>query len=86
MPSYSGSGESVDDPIIISDVDGHFDAINAEYSYLRKKYGERGVEWWLVQQSLLGHEGKQIDAMEIKLKSGDIVILYFDITKYFGQF
>jgi hypothetical protein len=86
MPSYSGSGKSLEDPIVISGVESHFAAIGAEYQYLRDTFGAQGVDWSLIRQSLLGHEGRQIDSMEIQLKSGEELTLYFDITKYFGKF
>ena len=86
MATYSGSGETLEDPIIISDVESHFEAIAAEYEYLDKKYGKRGVDWRLVQQSLLGQEGKQIDQMEIEVTGKGEFTYYFDITAYFGKF
>ena len=85
MVEFKGSGDSAEDPIFISGVDGHFAAVDAEYVYLREKYGERGSDWTLIQQSLLGLEDRQIDKMEIKLASGEMKTIYFNITEWFGK-
>ncbi|MGY5875986.1 MAG: hypothetical protein RTU30_09585 [Candidatus Thorarchaeota archaeon] len=85
MVDFKGSGNSVEDPIFISGVSGHFAAVDAEYVYLREKFGERGSDWTLIQQSLMGVDDRQIDKMDIKLASGETVIVYFDITEWFGK-
>jgi len=86
MASYSGSGESIKEPIVVSDVRTHFEAVDAEYAYLAQRFGKKGIDWKLVMQSLLGADGKQIDKMDIELANGERMTLFFDITKYFGVF
>lgn len=86
VAKYSGSGLSTDDPIVISDVADNLDAVKSEYEFLESQYGRRGITWTLELQTLLEHKGRMMDRMDIKLKSGERVSLYFDITKYFGQF
>ncbi len=76
----------MDDPIVISDVAGHIDAVDSEYVYLRSHFGQRGVDWKLKTQSLLEHNGRMIDAMNIETTDGSKLVVYFDITKYWGQF
>ncbi len=88
MVTYSGSGESISDPIIVGDVAGHMDAIRAEYAYIEKKYGTRGVNWVLQQQTLLtpeGMTGRKIDALTIELLTGKVITIFFDITKFWGM-
>ena len=86
MVTYQGSGESIDDPIIIEGVSNNFEAVQAEYSYLSQKFGNKGVDWKMLQQSLMGSNGRMLDKMDIELSDGRRITLYFDITKYFGQF
>lgn len=86
MTSYSGSGESIEDPIVISGVKTDLQAVDAEYEYLAKRFGRKGTDWKLVLQSLLGSGKRKIDSMEIELSNGKRLTLYFDITKYFGVF
>ena len=86
MAKYSGSGSSPDNPIVISDVANDIEAVMSEYVFLERQYGRRGIEWILETQALIEHEGRTMDRMDIKLKSGQKVTLYFDITKYIGHF
>jgi hypothetical protein len=86
MMSYSGSGESIGDPIVIFGVKTDLQAVDAEYEYLAKRFGRKDTDWKLVLQSLLDSGRKKIDSMEIELANGKRLTLYFDITKYFGVF
>lgn len=86
MASFSGSGESPDDPIVISGVEGHFQAIDAEYQYLAQRFGQRRRDWRLIQQALVTVDGKAMDRMDIQLADGTTLTLFFDISAYFGQF
>lgn len=86
MVSYSGSGKSLTDPIMIHDVDNHTDAMNAEYAYLRKEYGVRDVDWKLVIQSLITVGTKYIDQLEIELADGQKLTVFFDISEHWGKF
>jgi hypothetical protein len=86
MVSYSGSGDSVKDPIVISDVKTDFEAVKAEHAYLARRFGRLGVDWKLILQTLLSSEGKQMDSIEVELSDGRHLTLYFDISKYFGVF
>lgn len=86
MVSFNGSGESAEDPVVISDVSGHFEAIDAEYAFLARKYGMRGVDWQFIRQSLLNVDGRMIDHLEIQLSDGTKVGVFFDISDYFGKF
>lgn len=86
MATYSGGGETLEDPIVISGVESHFEAVEAEYEYLDQMYGKRGEDWRLIRQSLLGEEGRQIDQVDIEVKGKGAVTCYFDITAHFGKF
>ncbi len=86
MVKYEGHGSSTDDPIVISNVIGHTEAIEAEYSYLSRKYGVKGTDWNLVRQTLLNIDDRWIDQMDISLADGTEIVLYFDITKHWGKF
>jgi hypothetical protein len=84
MPNYRGSGESTDDPIIISDVHDHIEGIRAEYEYIEQLYGPRSNAWTLILQSLLFVNEKPLDKMDIRLTDGTEITLYFDISSFFG--
>ena len=45
MVTYSAhEGKSIEDAIIITDVNDHFEGINAEYLYIENKFGRRGLD------------------------------------------
>ena len=86
MVNYSGhEGKSIDDAIIISDVDNHFDGINAEYRYIENSYGRRGVDWRMIRQELLNENQKVYDRILIQLTDQTEISLYFDLTEFFGK-
>ncbi|NTV27674.1 MAG: hypothetical protein HGA93_03200, partial [Methanothrix sp.] len=62
------------------------EGIDAEYYYLEKRFGKRGTDWNLDQQSLVNEDGANYDAMDITLSDGSKQTIYFDITDFFGKF
>ena len=86
MVIYSNNtGSSIKDSIIISDVEDSHEGINAEYRYIEKKFGEKGLDWNLVKQILLSEEGEFYDQIIIQLKDGKNINIYFNITEFFGK-
>ncbi|MBD3408180.1 MAG: hypothetical protein GF411_18810 [Candidatus Lokiarchaeota archaeon] len=84
--SFAGSGSSENDPIFISEITTHFEAVDAEYQYIRDAYGLKNRDWKLIKQTLLNNDGKYIDVIDIQLADGTPISLFFDITKYWGRF
>jgi hypothetical protein len=81
----SSLGTSIDKAIVIKTSVSHFEGIDVEYKIISEKYGKKGVEWNLKQQRLLQNQGHYYDMIEITLKNGSEVALYFDITDFFGK-
>ena len=82
----NNNGESIDDAIIIRNAKTDLEGIDAEYYYLEKRFGKRGTDWNLDQQSLVNEDGANYDAMDITLSDGSKQTIYFDITDFFGKF
>ena len=80
------SGESINDAIIILGATGSTDGVAVEYEYLEEKFGKRGLGWKLNRQSLLSINNKYYDEMDLTLSDGTQIVLYFDITDFFGKF
>ena len=59
--------------------------IAAEYSYLKKKFGQENVDWMLTRQSVLQKDGKVFDRMDLDLKDGSKKTVFFDIGEFFGK-
>jgi hypothetical protein len=79
-----GDGSSFNKAIIIK-AKNSTDGIAAEYKYVSKKYGRRGVDWKMIQQSLSYNKKKPYDILKINYKEKEINI-YFDISSFFGKF
>jgi hypothetical protein len=56
-------------------------SVPAEYAWLKKKY----PGYALRRQSLRTHDGKPFDVLEITLKGGKEIEVYFDISSFFGK-
>jgi hypothetical protein len=80
-----GDGSSKEAAIVILGAQGESNGVDSEYQYLDLLHGPRPTGWTMVQQSLLGDQGKNYDALEIE-HNGKRETVYFDITDYFGKF
>ena len=83
QPSKDGS--SMENAVIIENDEKNFEGVEAEYRYLSNLFGDRGVGWNLKKQSLVKKNGHYYDFIEIKLKDGRELSLYFDITSFFKK-
>jgi hypothetical protein len=79
-----GDGSSFDKAIIVT-AKNSTDGIAAEYKYVAKKYGRRGVDWKMIQQSLSYNKKTPFDILKINYKEKEINI-YFEISSFFGKF
>ena len=83
--SYSGAG-TVDDPIRILGVSNNYEAVQAEYQYLQKRFGVQNRDWKLVRQVLVKTPtGRMNDLMVVRQADGRPIEIRFDITEYFGK-
>ena len=80
MKITGGDGSSIENAIIISDCN-NTEGVQQEYVEVEKRFGE----YRLIRQVLLEHGDKMYDKLELKLKNGENVDLYFDITHFFGK-
>lgn len=91
FPISGGSGGSPDAAIVI-----HYqvpnDYVGVEYGVLRCLGIGRRIEWKLIQQSLIEHNGRTLDQMKIETKETteteiitQIENYYFDVTECFGR-
>ena len=81
---FEGSGDSVQDPIIIKGASSHMLGVAAEYRFIHHIYGRRNVDWKLTMQMLL-REPHAIDLIRIELADGSIKNIYFDISDFWGK-
>ena len=91
LPISGGMGNSIDNAIVIENLDPMMDCVSIEYEVLRYMGMIRGVEFGLILQELLFHEGKTFDKLKVKttkMSGGNTEAheedFYFDITAFFG--
>ncbi|MHA2073400.1 MAG: hypothetical protein ACW97X_02140 [Candidatus Hodarchaeales archaeon] len=86
MVTYSDNeGMSIEDAILITDVNDHFAGIEAEYLYIENKFGKRGVDWSLIKQELLNQKQQVFDRITIQLQDQSLISLFFNLTAFFGK-
>jgi hypothetical protein len=87
MKIEGGNGKSKEDAIIIKDVNNDFEGIGIEYEWLRNTYGAQNLDWKLEEQALMPDEetNKYYDLMKIRLKSGEKINVWFDISDFYNK-
>ena len=82
------AGDSEEHAVKIMGARDEQEGIQAEYWYLSQKFGERGKDWDLAQQSLLvdKNSGRVYDRMDLEFPNHSSKTLYFDITEFYGKF
>ena len=76
-----GDGSSKEKAIIILGVDSELEGVDAEYDYIKRKYGYFEMD----SQILLDEGDKQYDKMNISYAQGKKKELWFDITEFYGK-
>ena len=91
FPISGGTGNSHDNPIVIHKQVPN-DYVSVEYGILRCLGIGRRIEWKVIQQSLIEHDGRKFDQLKIETKEtteSEVVTqienYYFDITECFGS-
>jgi hypothetical protein len=84
---YSGgNGETMEDAVVVNAPNTAI-GVAAEYRYVSRRFGQPDIDWTPVLQSLhKAEDGRRYDVLAIRLKSGEVKELYFDITSFFGKF
>ena len=75
-----GNGFSFEEAIMISDC-SNIEGVEQEYIEVRERFGN----YQLIRQSLQDQSGRMYDVLEMKLKDGREITLYFDITDFYGK-
>lgn len=77
----SAEGTSFGNAVVIKEKT-ESSGVAAEYAWLKKHY----PGYSLIKQTLVYHEGKPYDKMDIKTGDGKRMTVYFDISNFFGKF
>ena len=90
-PISGGTGNSKDNPIVV-----HYEFPNGytsvEYAVIRCIATGRRIQWKFLQQSLMHHDGRELDQLKIETKWREdnqlitqVENYYFDITECFAN-
>jgi len=81
-----GDGSSVKKAIIIKKSTTLIEGITAEYAYLEKELGQRGIDWKPLGQYLNPDYSKCYDIIKVNIiDTNEIKYFWFDITGFFGK-
>jgi len=80
----NNGGKTLETAIVIKDCT-NAEGVGAEYDFLEKEYGARGVGWQLENQALIESKGRHYDELDISLKDGTKIALFFDIEEFFDK-
>ena len=80
-----GDGSSVEEAVRISGIADNTKGVAAEYDYLQKLLGPRGVRWNVKQQRLIARDNRYFDVLTVMLPDGAQREFFFDITEFFGK-
>lgn len=80
-----GTGDSPDTAVTIRGAVDEMAGVDAEYRYLREKFGLQQRDWRLVRQEVRRQGGRVFDVMHLVMADGAQRTIYFDITEFFGK-
>jgi len=81
-----GDGSNIKQAIVIKGAKGESDGVAAEYKYLEMLYGPKGQGHNVRGQALMENGARSFDKLDVDLKDGRSISVFFDITDYFGKF
>ena len=74
-------GLTIETAIVLEDATSELNGVSAEHAYTSKHY----PGWRWKTQSLVEHEGRPHDVIELVGPNGETKTIYFDITNWFGK-
>jgi len=80
-----GDGSSLEEAVIILGATTEMEGIGAEDTWISERYGKRNTDWKKGGVELISEEGKKYDKYEVILSDGEEIIIWFDITDFFGS-
>ena len=79
----SDKGESFHDAVVVNGATNQREGLAAEYRYISDIHGRRGLDWFLVGQTVISDRNKVVDVVEIQLNNpADRKVIYFDATSF----
>jgi hypothetical protein len=82
--TYSDNdGSSFKSAVVVNNAKTQREGVAAEYHYIADRFGERGRDWFLVEQTVISHPEKVVDVIEIRLNNPEVHrVVFFDATQF----
>jgi hypothetical protein len=80
---YGGGDGSSREQAVVIGTTKRYVGISAEYAWISKRYGPRGVAWKLKNQAVVPGERKAFDELRIELQDGSERTVHFEIGSFF---
>jgi hypothetical protein len=80
-----GDGNTIETAIVIRGVHEDLLGTAAEFHWLTWTFGRKDLDWQLISHSHGTFDDREIDTLELRLPTGTVRIVYFDITESFGR-
>src|ERR1051326_5095354 len=80
-----GTGDSVQNAIVIKKTPKGLSAEGAEHLFLTQRFGVKGVQWNITQHELLRLGTRVYDCYVIDLIEGGERTLYFEVTEWLAR-
>ena len=77
-----GDGLSRENAVVIEGARHTVSGVLTEYRWLRRRYPGSQV----AGQTLMRHEGRMMDVIDIRTADGELLRIFFDIHDFFGRF
>ena len=68
--------------MVVIQADHHTEGVRAEYAWLDKHH----PGYQFIRQSLMDCNGTPVDVMVIRTREGQPLVVFFDISSFFGKF
>jgi hypothetical protein len=82
-----GDGKSIENLILIKNAENELNGVASEYAYISKIYGEKTINWKLLNQATSNFNKRKLDIITIQtIPQNETISLYFDITEFYGKF
>ena len=80
-----GDGSSMEEAVVVNRRSS-YDGICAEYGYISRFCGKKGVGYTLEMQVSQSRDGREYDLLSVKMMDGEMHEFWFDVTSFYGKF
>ena len=81
-----GSGNSINDAILITGAKDEKSGVDAENYLFEKSFGKKNIDWKVLRHKVINKGDRVYELLWVQTKSPERKLeVYFDITEFFGK-